>query len=71
MSYLIARKVDLSPPAVAEEGFTLDEIDTSERDRNILDCNLDDEALAFAVGLIEQVDNLAEGEALVIWKEIF
>ncbi len=36
-----------------------------------LDCNLDDEILAFVLELIEKVDALPEGEALVVWKEIF
>lgn len=36
-----------------------------------LDCNLDDEILSFVLGVIEKIDTLAEGEALVIWKEVF
>lgn len=36
-----------------------------------LDMNLDDEILDFVLALIEQVNDLREGEALVVWKEIF
>lgn len=42
-----------------------------EKGQEDLDCNLEDEVLSFILGVIEKIDNLAEGEALVIWKEIF
>jgi hypothetical protein len=71
MSYIVARKVDQGEPVAVEHGFTVPEIDFEERDDNTLDNNLDDEVLQFVLGLIEQVDNLREGEALVVWKEIF
>jgi len=71
MSYIVARKVEQEEPAAVEHGFTIPEIDFEDRIKNTLDKNLDDEILGFVLGLIKQVDNLAEGEALVIWKEIF
>lgn len=36
-----------------------------------LDMNLDDEILDFVLGLIAKVNALSEGEALVVWKDIF
>lgn len=36
-----------------------------------LDANLDNEMLNFVLALIEQVNELREGEALVVWKVIF
>jgi hypothetical protein len=71
MSYIVARKVDQEEPVGAEYGFTLSEIDIEDRKKNTLDSNLDDELLGFVLGLIQAVDDLAEGEALVVWKEIF
>lgn len=71
MSYIVARKVEQEEPVAVEHGFTVPEIDFEDRAKNTLDRNLDDEILGFVLGLIEQVDDLGEGEALVIWKEIF
>lgn len=36
-----------------------------------LDMNLDDEILDFVLALINEVNELNEGEALVVWKDIF
>lgn len=36
-----------------------------------IDFNLDDEMLRFVLALIAKVDGLGEGEALVVWKDIF
>jgi len=36
-----------------------------------IDCNLHDENLDFILALIKKVNDLGEGEALVVWKEIF
>jgi hypothetical protein len=36
-----------------------------------LDANLDGELLDFVLKLIAKIDALPEGEALVVWKEIF
>jgi hypothetical protein len=71
MSYIVARKIDQEEPVAVDEGMSLPEIDFTDRDANTLDMNLDDEVLDFVVGLIKQVNSLAEGEALVVWKEIF
>ena len=71
MSYIVARKVEQEAPVGAEYGFALTEIDFGERAKNALDMNLDDEILAFVLGVVRELDELSEGEALVIWKEIF
>lgn len=75
MSYIVARKVDQeeSDPDTDgfEHGFRLPPVDFEDRDKNALDSNLDDEILDFVLGLIKEVDELGEGEALVVWKEIF
>lgn len=72
MSYIVARKVEQEESVDVEHGFAVAEVfDFQDRGQNILDNNLDDEILGFVLGLIKQVDDLAEGEALVIWKEIF
>lgn len=42
-----------------------------ELERPSMEANLDDEILDFDLELINEVNNLREGEALVVWKEIF
>lgn len=70
MSYLRAKKTDQEDPVTVEHGFHLPEIDFE--DRPTLDSELDaDGVLSFVLGLINQVNELSEGEALVVWKEIF
>lgn len=72
MSYIRSKRVEQVEPAAVEHGFALDEIDFEDRKGDHqLDMNLDDEVLSFVLALIAQVDELAEGEALVVWKEIF
>lgn len=73
MSYIRAKKVEQQEPATAEYGMALPEIDFEVHGRGDggLDMNLEDEILQFVLALISQVDDLGEGEALVIWKEIF
>lgn len=73
MSYIRSKKVEQQEPATAEYGMALPEIDFEVRGRDdgSLDFNLDDEMLQFVLALIAQVDELDEGEALVVWKEIF
>lgn len=71
MSYIVARVVEQEEAATTEHGFALPEIDFEERDKNTLDSDMDFETLNFVLGLIAQVDELSEGEALVVWKEIF
>jgi hypothetical protein len=75
VSYIVARKVEQAESDADtdgfEHGFRIEPIDFEARGLNALDNNLDDEILSFVLDLIKQVDDLAEGEALVIWKEIF
>lgn len=64
MSYIRAEKVN--------RDRTNPFCDMTRVKRPTLDAELDAEgALAFIVALIEQVNELPEGEALVVWKEIF
>lgn len=63
MSYIRAHQVDRER--------TNPFVDITRVAKPDLDCNLDDEILAFVLELIEKVDALPEGEALVIWKEVF
>jgi hypothetical protein len=65
MSYIKAAKTELHE-SMLEVGIARIQKGTEE-----LDHNLDDEMLDFVLGLIAQVNELAEGEALVVWKEIF
>ena len=67
MSYIRAKKMDAEVNADANLG----DIQAQEYGVPDLDMNLDDEVFQFVLGLVEQVENLAEGEALVVWKEIF
>lgn len=71
MSYIVARVVEQGYPDNAEHGFTVPEIDFRERELNMLDMDMDSDQLDFILGLIRQVNDLCEGEALVVWKEIF
>lgn len=68
MSYIRAMKVD-QRDSVLDYGFALNDI--SFEDRPDIDNDLNDEMAKFITSLIAAVDNLAEGEALVVWKEIF
>jgi hypothetical protein len=65
MSYIKAAKTKLHESRL-EVGTEQIQKGTEE-----LDANLDDEILPFILALISQVNELAEGEALVVWKEIF
>lgn len=73
MSYLRARKGDQqeSDPDTDgfDYGFRVPPVNFEERPT--LDHSLDDEQLDFVLALIKQVNELREGEALVVWKEIF
>lgn len=69
MSYIRAKLMEQEDPATVGHGFSLPEI--SFEDRPELDMNLDDEMLDFVLALIAKVNDLAENEALVVWKEIF
>lgn len=65
MSYIRAEKIT--------QGTVKPIIDMARRgtDGPTLDADMDFEMLGFVLGLISEIDNLGEGEALVVWKEIF
>lgn len=69
MSYIRAKLIEQEEPVTVEHGFHLPEIDSEESPD--LDMNLDDEILSFVLALIAKVNDLSEGEALVVWKDIF
>ena len=73
MSYIRSKVVDQVESDADtdgfEHGFRLDPINLEDREG--LDADLDFEILNFILGLVAQVEQLREGEALVIWKEIF
>lgn len=73
MSYIRAQKVDIEEGQVSRDGAVHLELPDHDEagDEMTLDLNLDDEVLDFALGLISQVNELSEGEALVVWKVIF
>lgn len=71
MSYIVARVVDTEEHESINHGFSLPPVDLTDRDKNNLDSNLDNEILGFVLGVIGLIDELSEGEALVIYKEIF
>ena len=66
MSYIRAKKVE---DVQGYGRLIIPDVDLEERPS--LDMNLDDEILDFVLGLIHEVNSLREGEALVVWKEIF
>lgn len=69
MSYIRAKRVGQEEADFYQHGFGLPDIDSQgEFD---LDMNLDDEILAFVLRTVAEIDDLREGEALVIYKEIF
>lgn len=63
MSYIRAHKV--------KQSSTTAITDVVHVANPYLDYNLDDEELKFVRDLLARIDNLGEGEALVVWKEIF
>lgn len=73
MSYIRSKKVEqeATGPEVdgSDYGFKLQKIHFD--DRGGLDFDWNGDQLQFVLALINQVDELAEGEALVVWKEIF
>lgn len=66
MSYIRAQKLGEPSSEIAK-----DEAMAVSGNRPELDMNLDDEILDFVLALIGKVNALREGEALVVWKEIF
>ena len=73
MSYIRAKKVDIEEGQVSRDGAVHLELpDHDEAGSEMeLDADLDFETLDFVLGLIAQVNELPEGEALVIWKVVF
>lgn len=71
MSYIVARVVETEEHESIAHGFILPPVDLTERDKNDLDMKLDFEILPFILGVIKKIDDLSEGQALVIYKEIF
>lgn len=71
MSYIVARFVEGEEHESIAHGFILPPVDYTDRDKNDLDMNLDNEILSFILGVIKKIDDLSEGQALVIYKEIF
>ena len=72
MSYVRAHKVGIEESEGSRDGAVHLELpDHDEAGSEItLDLNMDDEILDFVLGLINQVNELREGEALVVWKVI-
>lgn len=75
MSYIRTAKVDIEEGVASHDGavhLELPDHDEVLEPPLTLDLELDaDGVLSFITGLIEQVNELPEGEALVIWKVIF
>ena len=73
MSYIRAHKVEIEEGAASHDGAVHLELpDCDETGQPGTDLDLDaDGVLSFISSLIDQVNELAEGEALVIWKVIF
>lgn len=73
MSYIRAQKVDIEEGAVSRDGAVHLELpDHDEAGSEItLDMNMVDDLLSFALLLMGEVDDLGEGEALVVWKVVF
>lgn len=73
MSYIRAKKVEIEEGQVSRDGAVHLELpDHDEAGEEMeLDLNMDDEILDFVLGLVDQVNELPEGEALVVWKVIF
>lgn len=69
MSYIRAKLVAQEDPTTVEHGFHIPEI--SFEDSPTLDMDMDFEILDFVLRLIDKVNELAENEALVVWKEVF
>lgn len=69
MSYIRAKLVDVLPEETGK-GRTV-QVVHDDLENPVLDMNLDDETLDFVLALIAKVNDLDEGEALVVWKDIF
>lgn len=65
MSYIRAKRVGVDTTTTTEDVVALDHGVPD------IDCNIDNEMLDFVLDLIAKVNELREGEALVVWKDIF
>lgn len=65
MSYIKAAKTELHESRLGVGTARI------RKGTEALDHNLDDEILDFVRELLTLIDDLPEGEALVVWKEIF
>ncbi|MFF3500462.1 hypothetical protein [Streptomyces sp. NPDC003247] len=65
MSYIRAESLPI------EHGPTGRLVDGTLPENPELDMSLDDEILDFVLALIQKVNDLREGQALVVWKQIF
>lgn len=72
MSYVRAHKVDIEESDGSRDGAVHLELPDHDKveERPALDLNMDDEILDFVLRLISEVNELSEGEALVVWKVI-
>lgn len=68
MSYIRSKRIDTPGPG---DETKVGDVIAQDYGTPDLDMNLDDEMLDFVLGLLAQVNGLNEGEALVVWKEIF
>ena len=74
MSYIRAHKMEIEEGQASLDGAVHLELPDHDEtgEPNLLDRELDaDGALSFVSSLIDQVNELSEGEALVVWKVIF
>lgn len=73
MSYIRAKKVEIEEGGVSRDGRV--ELELPDHDRAgaelDIDTDMDDEILDFVLSLIGKVNDLREGEALVVWKVVF
>lgn len=72
VSYIRAKKVEIEEGVVSRDGLVSLELpDHDEAGSEMeLDLNLDDEILSFVLGLVGELEDLREGEALVVWKVV-
>lgn len=76
MSYIRAKKVDVEEGAISRDGRIPalelpDHVNAGGGEALDLDANLDDEIIPFVRDLLGKIEDLGEGEALVVWKVVF
>lgn len=65
MSYIHLHKVEIQEEADGEHAVPM------IGDHNLITSRRDGEELSAVAKLIQQLDDLGEGEALVVWRDIF